>query len=125
VADIGELQIKALARMVHEANRAFCTSIGDNSQEPWNEAPEYNHESAMVTVRALCLNPDLSPADIHDIWVETKKKDGYVYGPVKDRTKKTHPSIIPYQDLSVEEKYKDYIVLYTVKSYTDFLEQEK
>jgi hypothetical protein len=120
---VSESKVKALSRMVHEANRAFCDELGDTSQKPWNEAPGYNHTSAMVGIQAVCDNPDITPSQIHDVWMESKKKDGWVYGPKKDKKKKTHPSVVPYEELSASEQYKDYLVIYIVKSYLDYLAQ--
>ena len=31
---------------------------------------------------------------------------GYVYGPVRDDIAKTHPLLVPFDQLSEEEKYK-------------------
>ena len=113
-------RIKSLAKIIHEANRAFCQEIGDDSQQPWSEAPEYNHQSAMVGVKALCENPSLTPEESHDVWAKAKQDDGWVYGPTKDKEKKTHPSLVPYDQLSDSEKYKDHLVRAITKSYLDF-----
>jgi hypothetical protein len=29
-----------IAKVCHETNRAYCETLGDNSQPPWEEAPE-------------------------------------------------------------------------------------
>ena len=116
-----EKKIRALAKIVHEANKAFCEKIGDFSQKPWSEAPGYNHQSAMAGIEAVVNNPAITPSEIHDVWMEQKKADGWVYGEQKDWDKKTHPSIVPYSALSAVEQYKDYLVIYNVKSYLDFM----
>jgi hypothetical protein len=121
---VGPEKLKVFAVMIHEANKVLCESQGDNSQEHWNEAPGYNHQSATLTVRALFKNPDLTPSDLHDIWMDGKKADGWSYGETKDRDKKTHPSMIPYADLSALEKYKDRLVLNIVLSYIDEIGRE-
>ena len=118
---VPEHKVKALAKMVHEANKAFCESIGDNSQVPWGEAPEYNHTSAIIGVRAICENPDITPDESHNVWWNTKKADGWIYGEVKDKEKKTHPSMVPYDKLSTVEKYKDHLVKSIVMSYLNFI----
>ena len=120
---ISEDRIKSLAKIIHEANKAFCEEIGDTSQVSWTEAPEYNHTSAMIGVRALCENPNLTPEDSHDVWMESKKADGWVYGKVKDRDAKTHPSLVPYDKLSHAEKYKDHLVRAIVLSYLNFIKE--
>jgi len=122
---IGPGKLKVFAMMIHESNKVICDSQGDHSQEHWNEAPGYNHQSATLTVRALFENPNLTPADLHDIWVDGKKADGWTYGETKDRDKKTHPSIIPYDKLSSLEKYKDHLVRDTVMTYINFIGREK
>ncbi|MCX6302491.1 MAG: RyR domain-containing protein [Bacteroidia bacterium] len=43
----------------------------------------------------------------HIRWCWDKILHGWIYGKVKDDRKKTHPSIIPYEDLSESEKEKD------------------
>jgi len=43
----------------------------------------------------------------HIRWCWDKIMNGWYYGDVKDSRRKTHPSIIPYEDLSESEKEKD------------------
>lgn len=43
----------------------------------------------------------------HDGWMETKKQNGWVYGEKRDDENKIHPSLIPYRQLSEEDKEKD------------------
>jgi len=43
----------------------------------------------------------------HIRWCWDKILHGWIYGRVKDDRKKTHPAIIPYEDLSESEKEKD------------------
>ena len=43
----------------------------------------------------------------HENWMIMKCNQGWEYGPVKDFDKKTHPDLIPYDDLPEVEKRKD------------------
>ncbi|MBM4275973.1 MAG: RyR domain protein [Deltaproteobacteria bacterium] len=43
----------------------------------------------------------------HDRWMAEKRAAGWTYGPVKDAGKKTHPSLLPWEELPEEEKDKD------------------
>ena len=43
----------------------------------------------------------------HERWMQEKLVDGWRYGPAREDSKKIHPSIIPYLQLSESEKEKD------------------
>ena len=100
--------LEFVAKLCHEANRAFCQSIGDHSQLPWNEAPQWQKDSAEKGVD-FHLEADRQPSESHEQWMADKVADGWVYGEFKDAEKKTHPCIVPYEQLPVEQRSKDYI----------------
>lgn len=105
-----------IARVCHEANKAYCSAFGDASQLPWEDAPEWQKQSAIKGVEYHIANPDSSPADSHNSWLEEKRKEGWKYGAVKDAEKKTHPCFVEYEQLSTEQRAKDYIFLGIVRA---------
>lgn len=105
-----------LARVCHEVNRAYCQALGDNSQLAWEEAPEWQRESALAGVNFTIDNPEAPATANHDSWLEHKLADGWQYGAVKDAEKKTHPCIVPYEELPVEQRAKDHIFRAIVRS---------
>lgn len=52
-------------------------------------------------------NPEATIQDNHENWMKCKEKQGYTYGKELDTIKKTHPSMIPFDELSGVEKNKD------------------
>jgi len=101
-------QVEAIARVAHEANRAYCVGLGDMSQVSWDEAPDWQKESARNGV-AFHATPGRTPEDSHNSWMKEKVESGWTYGPVKDAEKKEHPCIVPYGDLPLEQRMKDYL----------------
>ena len=99
-------RVTSIARICHEANRAYCEEIGDNIQKPWPESPSWQTKSACRGVE-FHLSGDHSPSASHEAWLEEKKKTGWVYGEIKDAEKKTHPAIVPYDELPAEQQLKD------------------
>lgn len=97
-----------IAEICHEANRAYCASMGDLSHAPWAEAPEWQRVSARLGVEAH-LSTELSPEQSHASWMTQKLADGWVYGETKDPVAKTHPCLVPYSDLPKEQQAKDFI----------------
>ena len=43
----------------------------------------------------------------HEVWAAGRIADGWSYGPVRDDAAKKHPCLIPYEELSEEEKAYD------------------
>ena len=103
------LSDEQIAQVAHETNRAYCSVLGDDSQLPWSKAPEWQKTSAISGVVFHRETPDAQPNHSHDEWLREKEQDGWTYGPVKDPEKKEHPCMVPFNDLPVEQKAKDYI----------------
>ena len=47
--------------------------------------------------------------NVHDAWALTRFKDGWTYGIKRDDVAKTHPCLIPYNELPEAEKKYDRI----------------
>ncbi len=43
----------------------------------------------------------------HDVWSAKRIAEGWSWGPVRDDAKKQHPCLVPYEELSEEEKEYD------------------
>lgn len=98
-----------IARIAHEVNRAFCESIGDNSQVEWENAADWQRQSAIDGVGRFIANPEVTAEETHERWMQHKLENGWRHGPVKDEEKQEHPSLIPYNELPLHEKTKDYL----------------
>ena len=105
------LALETIAKVCHEANRAYCRALGDNSQLAWEDAPGWQRESAVNGVKHALANPDAKPSDSHESWLAEKRAAGWKYGPVKDPERKEHPCFVPYEQLPAEQKAKDFIFL--------------
>jgi len=44
---------------------------------------------------------------VHDTWAQRRMAEGWTYGPERDDVAKTHPGLVPYEDLSETEKDYD------------------
>lgn len=105
-----------IAKTCHEVNRAYCLSIGDTSQPKWEDAPQWQRDSAIKGVE-FHLNNETTPEQSHESWLKEKIDNGWVYGERKDAEKKTHPCIVPYEDLPKEQQVKDYLFKAVVDSH--------
>ena len=103
------MKIALLASLAHGINIAYCASIGDHSHMPWEETPEELKKSIEYGVKMHLENPETTPEQSHESWLAQKETDGWVYGEIKDLENKTHPCILPYDQLPAEQKTKDYL----------------
>lgn len=105
-----------IARVCHEANRAYCATLGDLSQPAWRHAPDWQRESAIAGVEFLLANPNATPADNHESWLAVKRADGWKWGPIKDPVTKEHPCFVAYDRLPVAQRRKDTLFLAIVRA---------
>lgn len=110
------VNVEFIAHLCHAVNRAYCLSIGDTSQPTWEDAPDWQKESAINGVQ-FHLGNDTTPEQSHENWMAQKVKDGWVYGEVKDPDKKTHPCMVPYSELPTEQRVKDHLFKAIVDMY--------
>jgi hypothetical protein len=97
-----------IARVAHEANRAYCQALGDNSQPAWEDAPQWQKDSALLGVE-LHTSGDHGPEASHESWMAQKVADGWRYGPEKNPEIKEHPCMVPFSDLPKEQQAKDFL----------------
>lgn len=103
------MNVNSIARVCHEVNRAYCEALGDTSQLSWEDAPDWQKNSAVNGVKMHLANPDATPEQSHEAWLKEKDAAGWKYGAVKDPEKRQHPCFLPYAELPAEQKAKDYI----------------
>ncbi len=97
----------AIARICHEANRALCTATGDHSHWSWDHAEQWQRDSAISGVAWRRANPDAPDSVQHDQWMQEKLDAGWTCGTEKDAGKKTHPCLMPFEELPPEQRAKD------------------
>lgn len=117
-------EVEAIARVAHSVNKAYCESIGDHTQPQWKEAPEWQKESAIEGVK-FHLEGTHTPEESHESWMKQKREDGWVWGLVKDPSKKEHPCMVPYEDLPQKQKTKDFLFTAVVESMAPSLAETK
>lgn len=113
------MNIVKVARVCHETNRAFCQTIGDGSQKPWGEAEEWQRQSAIKGVEYALANANAPASAQHEAWLADKIDAGWKWGEVKDSVAKTHPCMVDYAALPLDQRIKDYLFKAIVRAFID------
>lgn len=101
------VNVERVAEACHNALREISITMGQDAPPVWEDAEAWMHETTKGVLMDLMANPTMTPRQIHDTWCLQKMADGWVYGPVKDQEKKTHPCLVPYMQLPLGERFKD------------------
>ena len=86
-------------------------AINDLFDEPTAELDLKTYEPIFSNTK------NSKPSDTHELWLKSKKEDGWVYGEKKDLEKKTHHCMVEFSKLPKEQQLKDFIVLEVVRHY--------
>jgi hypothetical protein len=104
-----------IARVVHEANRALQHALGDPVPSPdYDHAPDWQAVSLREGVAAALHG--IGPQELHEQWMGDKFANGWTYGPEKDPVAKTHPCLVPYDELPTEQRAKNDLFLAIVEA---------
>jgi len=74
---------------------------------------EKNYIPQPVDTSDVKLPEELEPLveqmskNVHEVWAETRINQGWTYGEQRNDELKTHPCLIPYEELPEEEKEFD------------------
>lgn len=111
-------KLEIIAVACHSALYAYTVMGLGEPGEPWSSASEAHRNSIRHAVAFWDALPDDIPFDemcaaSHVAWMQYKKRDGWVWGPVKDVAKKEHPCMMPYDALPPEQRKKDAVAVRT------------
>jgi hypothetical protein len=107
-ATLTRAPVDVIAQICHEANRVIQAWQNDPTipvSPPWVETDEETRSSA--TQGVIYALGGATPEESHENWCRFKREHGWVLGPEKDEAKKTHPLLVPYEQLPEGQKTKD------------------
>jgi hypothetical protein len=91
--------------------------------EPWHKRDEKFKRQFLDIIEKYCALEVLpTPKEAHDSWWQSYIDMGWVYGKVRDAERKTHPDMVPFEDLGHEEQIKDAVFLALVQIARDWIE---
>lgn len=118
------MKVVQIAAICHEANRLLCRALGDPRQPLFEVAPPDHVRSVVDGVQFALANPEAGPADSHENWCRMKEQQGWTYGREKDATRKTHPNLVDFHELSAAQQAKDHLFIGVVRALTPLLEKD-
>lgn len=118
-----------LAMTVHSSLKTYCSMLGFPYAIPrWeNLSPE--DMAFSMDIIALVLEwiavAEMTPGDVHMLWLNKRRSQGYKLGNKRDRANKVHPNMMPYELLPKREQMKAKIVLETIRLFGNIEDQQQ
>lgn len=72
-----------------------------------NYKPQPVDTSGETLPHELMELADRLAKNVHEVWAKKRMEQGWVYGPERNDAEKKHPCLIPYEQLSEDEKDYD------------------
>jgi hypothetical protein len=106
------MDVERLARLIYEATRIEAEWSGRIVPETWEQRDE-KFRSQFVGIVSKYINAERlpTPEQAHNSWMESYLEMGWRHGEKRDPVAKTHPDLVPFDELPRDEKDKDAIFL--------------
>jgi hypothetical protein len=109
----GDTVLERQTVFIYEAARLQAAAVNAPIvPEPW-DARDERFRTQMSANVAKMMGPERfkDPEEAHDSWWQAYEDMGWTYGPVRDLEKKTHPDMVPFNQLGWEERIKDAVYI--------------
>lgn len=111
-----------IAIIVTEANRTLNGMLGETMSPHFTDQTIAQQEGMFLAIDSIKNGLVKTPQDSHNVWMQSRIKEGWTYGEVKSFKKKTSPCLIPYGELPVEQQVKDSLFIGIVTALLPLLE---
>lgn len=111
------------AEFVYEGARiAAIAAQAPIVPEPWAKREDDFTAQFLKVIDRQCSIGWTDDAELlHQEWVEAYEKNGWIYGPVRDVEKRTHPDMVPFSELGKLEQDKDYVFVILCEIARDYI----
>ncbi len=105
--------VERRAEFVYEAARIQAIAVdAPVVPEPWVvRETDFRYQFLDVIERQCGEHRSSSPAELHGSWMQAYYDRGWVYGSERDVEKRTHPDLVPYDQLEQREQDKDAVFI--------------
>lgn len=97
--------------------RAFIHKIIEN------EETKQKIQGVAKAVDYILSSEEISPEAMHNEWVDCKRRSGWTYGEKQSIENKTHPCLVPFDELSKEQREKDNLFISLSKALLNYKEK--
>lgn len=122
-AAVHRMVLADIARIAYEAGRQLLLTFAPEVAT-WTDlgtdTPDAQQLWLQQTSEALG-QPTATVAEVHDAWVDLRRKDGWTWGEQLDLKRWRHPLLLPYRKLTEREQTHQTLVLNAIRAVAPLL----
>lgn len=99
---VNQDKIEQLAKLCSAFNHSF-----EMIDKVWEYLQPFQQVSSFKSVSFRLQNPTAPEYEQHKSWMQEKLATGWTLGPVRSNELKTHPNLVPYSELTEQQRAKD------------------
>ncbi len=109
-----------IAEIIHSVSSLIPRPDGSEVGS-WQDLPDTFKKNAENAVIQIMNSSSHSPEDLHNLWMKPLVNGGWSQGPY-DRENKTHPCLIPFEELPESEVLKDEIWFHMTECFRKYFQ---
>jgi len=109
-----------IAKIVWEADKGFVEMASLIEVPHWEEAEDWQRDKVCSDVAYLLEYENAPESALHDIWVDAMREHGWKHGEKIDKEQHTHPHLLPYNELPIEEKIRNNLMWTLVRKFIGY-----
>jgi hypothetical protein len=111
--------VEHIAHIAYDAVQTYCRTIGEDPNLPWAELPEVSREGLIAGTHAVLDGTAGTAEAQHERWCAYWIGKGWITGDVKSNELKTHPNLVTWPELPIEQRMKDVLFRAVVLAFID------
>lgn len=111
-----------IAEIAHQIVRVYDVANGNVNSPDWANLPDADKQQCLKQVEFYLDNPEVTPDQVHKVWLQKKAVEGWGHGPIFDLQHKQDPLFVEYISLPVSQKLKYHVFQQVVKILKQFLQ---
>jgi hypothetical protein len=96
-----------IAEQAHNVNCVWTEKVANETKTTWSALPQDEKENYIRAVANIIDSRITEPSQAHKQWSTWMMEQGWKHGDKFDKDEKTHPNLVPYDQLPETEKIKD------------------
>lgn len=107
------------ARAAHEVNNVYNAAIGDLPSPAWDALTDAQRDGVIAGATHAIAGGDAEES--HNLWLESRRAEGWTWGPIKNFEARTSPCFLPYGELPEVQRRKDALFQSIVRAVVESL----